>query len=550
MKARLRFFAPFIMIFAISIMPQVAKAIEVSGDVSGTWIPDNNPYLVVGDLAVPQGLSLSILPGCHIEFRGYYQFVIDSLATLTALGLETDSIIFTARDNNDSGWNGLRFYQADSSCELAYCRFEWGRGAGRDQFPDISRSNGGAIYLRDGFLSVRNSLFHFNRASEGYGGAIYTNASNISVSKCILEYNRSGFGGAAIFATSSSVHIENNSISKDSTYYPLGGEIGGGAIGCVYSITEIKCNLISNNFCGMSGGGILINANIPLNSFNSIIYDNIITNNQCYSYGAGAYIGGISVVSNNIICQNQVLLHFSSAGGGIACRDSVLLNNNTISDNYCPNAGGGIYRWASALCDTFKNNIIRGNIAETDSQINCVGSQPVFIYNNVQGGWAGEGNIDSDPLFADTAGGDFRLTWANYPAEDSTKSPCIDSGDPSSPPDSDNSRADMGALFFDRRLHDPISEPATLPESFFLFQNYPNPFNSQTTIGYTMPRAGEVDLSIYNIIGQKIITIFDSPKTAGRHEINWDASDCSSGLYYAKLKTLNHEKTIKLILLK
>jgi photosystem II stability/assembly factor-like uncharacterized protein len=99
------------------------------------------------------------------------------------------------------------------------------------------------------------------------------------------------------------------------------------------------------------------------------------------------------------------------------------------------------------------------------------------------------------------------------------------------------------------RTSDGIIEHDNMPKEVCLM-SYPNPFNAQTTIGYTMPRAGEVDLSIYNIIGQKIITIFDSPKTAGRYEIKWDASDCSSGLYYAKLKTLNHEKTIKLILLK
>jgi hypothetical protein len=73
-----------------------------------------------------------------------------------------------------------------------------------------------------------------------------------------------------------------------------------------------------------------------------------------------------------------------------------------------------------------------------------------MTYSDVQGGsgqsWFGTGCIDADPLFTNPANGDFSLSWLNDPKDDNSKSPCIDTGDPSSPPDPDGSRADMGAL--------------------------------------------------------------------------------------------------------
>jgi hypothetical protein len=66
------------------------------------------------------------------------------------------------------------------------------------------------------------------------------------------------------------------------------------------------------------------------------------------------------------------------------------------------------------------------------------------------GGYTGVGNIDADPLFADSLNGNFQITWANFPIPDSSKSPCIDAGDPDSPLDPDNTIADIGAFYFDQ----------------------------------------------------------------------------------------------------
>ncbi|MGB5107932.1 MAG: right-handed parallel beta-helix repeat-containing protein, partial [Candidatus Zixiibacteriota bacterium] len=81
-----------------------------------------------------------------------------------------------------------------------------------------------------------------------------------------------------------------------------------------------------------------------------------------------------------------------------------------------------------------------------------------------------------------------------------------------------------------------VTEPATLPLEFDLAQNFPNPFNPQTTIGYSLARPMQVELSVFNLLGQKVASLHDGPQTAGFHEVTWDGRDndgfeVSSGVY-------------------
>jgi len=89
-----------------------------------------------------------------------------------------------------------------------------------------------------------------------------------------------------------------------------------------------------------------------------------------------------------------------------------------------------------------------------------------------------------------------------------------------------------------------------LPTSYNLYPNYPNPFNPSTKITYSLPKAGEVNLTIYNILGQKVATLVDGNQRAGRRSIRWDAKGLSSGIYLCRLKAGDYSMTIKMILLK
>ncbi|MCP4631374.1 MAG: T9SS type A sorting domain-containing protein, partial [candidate division Zixibacteria bacterium] len=83
-----------------------------------------------------------------------------------------------------------------------------------------------------------------------------------------------------------------------------------------------------------------------------------------------------------------------------------------------------------------------------------------------------------------------------------------------------------------------------------LNQNYPNPFNSSTTINYILPIASDVEIEIYNILGQKVSTLIDKRQTAGYKNVTWNSSDYSSGIYFYKLTTENKTLTKRMTLLK
>jgi hypothetical protein len=87
-------------------------------------------------------------------------------------------------------------------------------------------------------------------------------------------------------------------------------------------------------------------------------------------------------------------------------------------------------------------------------------------------------------------------------------------------------------------------------EKYSLEQNYPNPFNPLTTIRYTLPEAGEVRLTIYNILGEEVAALVSGFKDAGMHTVDFDASQFNSGLYIYKLEAGRFIQVKKMILLK
>ena len=90
----------------------------------------------------------------------------------------------------------------------------------------------------------------------------------------------------------------------------------------------------------------------------------------------------------------------------------------------------------------------------------------------------------------------------------------------------------------------------TIPESFGFSRCHPNPFNAVTTLSYSLPESGPFTLSIYNILGQRVATIYEGPREAGEYTITWDASDFPSGVYFARLEAGEHSENIKMVLLK
>jgi N-acetylneuraminic acid mutarotase len=83
--------------------------------------------------------------------------------------------------------------------------------------------------------------------------------------------------------------------------------------------------------------------------------------------------------------------------------------------------------------------------------------------------------------------------------------------------------------------------------SFVLHQNYPNPFSESTHISYELTEPDKVQLEIFNIIGEKIITLVNEPRNPGSYEVTWNAEGVQPGIYFCKLKVAGFEKVAKLI---
>jgi hypothetical protein len=74
-----------------------------------------------------------------------------------------------------------------------------------------------------------------------------------------------------------------------------------------------------------------------------------------------------------------------------------------------------------------------------------------------------------------------------------------------------------------------------IPKEYQLFQNYPNPFNPSTTIRYSLPKAANVSLRIFNTLGQEVALLLNEQKVAGYYQVQWNAS-VPSGMYFYRLQ--------------
>jgi len=89
-----------------------------------------------------------------------------------------------------------------------------------------------------------------------------------------------------------------------------------------------------------------------------------------------------------------------------------------------------------------------------------------------------------------------------------------------------------------------------LPQNYSLFQNYPNPFNPSSIIRYDLPKEGMVSIKIYDMLGREVKTLVNEYKSVGSYNIEFNANNLTSGIYFYHLQTSDFSQTKKLILMK
>jgi hypothetical protein len=126
-----------------------------------------------------------------------------------------------------------------------------------------------------------------------------------------------------------------------------------------------------------------------------------------------------------------------------------------------------------------------------------------------------------------------------------------------SPPDGPNSfvtksgyaflvGADAGVIISKVNRSVQMSTPAEIN----LAQNYPNPFNPSTQIRYSLAKAGQVSLKVFNVLGQEVITLVNEEQPAGSYQVRFDATSLPNGTYFCRMHTAAFDKTTKMLLVK
>jgi len=397
------------------------------------------------------------------------------------------------------------------------------------------------------------------------GGGVSSYYTTIIMTNNQVENNslngNTGCVGAGIIGTllSKKSRIENNVIKANLMSLGVGRNFYGGGIDLNKSEASIINNTIMDNYGGNSGGGISLYESSP-----EISSNRIINNFTTYSGGGIAcYNTSNPEIKNNLIAYNSA----GEDGGGFDffSNSNPVLRNNTIVENTAK--WGGAMAFNSNCNPVIINTIVFGNFADSSggqAYFWDEGSDPTFLYCDIEGGKNAFGfreetfvfdgqyksNIDNDPIFEDSL---FHL---------SDSSPCIGKGDSIGCPPKDingthrpspeDTQPDIGACENFLGAPNAIEKLTKLfPNKLLLHQNYPNPFNPKTNINYEVPVISEVDLSIYNILGQKVATLVSKKQPAGTYKVEWDALGFTSGIYFYKLETENgFTQTKKLVLLK
>lgn len=95
-----------------------------------------------------------------------------------------------------------------------------------------------------------------------------------------------------------------------------------------------------------------------------------------------------------------------------------------------------------------------------------------------------------------------------------------------------------------------VSNETEIPKDFYLYQNFPNPFNPTTNIRFDIAKAGMVKLSVYDLTGRKVADLVSENLNAGKHTVDFNASNVSSGVYFYRIETPDYTSIRKMMLIK
>ncbi len=409
----------------------------------------------------------------------------------------------------------------------------------------ISQSDGAAIYSTNSTdISIENVSLSQNRTI-GFGTGLRCENSTIDLDSVIFKWNflHDEFpwgapNGFALYSSDCAISLKNCIIKENGAWLDDLLEIP--ILGAIYlsgGTAEISNTSIKNHYHSDLVFEELYTLLITDNC--TAVLNNIFVQDNTY----GILIEDNSDVNivNSQICSN--------GEWGIYCigPDEISIFNSTVSG-----AGeGGIY--ADGGLYTIVNSIIWGNSTEEILFNDEEEATLILANSNLEGNWEDlrvngsysenvtihwlDGNIDADPMFVDPENGDYSLEFG---------SPCIDAGYYAfvwegdtlmdlEPDDYIGEYPDMGAMEYEPLIDlDVDRNLSEIPGSYGISSIYPNPFNNVTTVTVGLPGESVLQMNVFNILGQRVMTVTNDRFNHGYHTFTIDGTGLSSGVYFVQ----------------
>jgi hypothetical protein len=267
-------------------------------------------------------------------------------------------------------------------------------------FSGNSADKGGGMYNAFGKPTLSNTTFSGNSVTS-WGGGMRNYFSDPDLTGVTFSANTAAGNGGGMYNENS------NPTLTEVTFFENRAVYAGGATYNTASNPTLRKVTFSANSAGW--GGAVYNS-----SSNPTLTNTIFTTNHA------SYCGGMQNQSSSPRLTNSIFSHnWAVYDGGGMCNESSspVMINVTFSENAAVDNGGGMSNY-SGNYSTLTNVILWGNTAISGAQIYNDGTSTTIVsYSIVQGGYAGTGNLDADPLFASAARGNLRLR-SNSPAID------------------------------------------------------------------------------------------------------------------------------------
>ncbi|MCB2212685.1 hypothetical protein KQI52_11280 [bacterium] len=348
----------------------------------------------------------------------------------------------------------------------------------------------------------------------------------------------------------------------------------------VHDITIMNAD--ADGSCPQCEGGALLIRN------SSPVFHNVIMKNNYAINGAGAFVDGleeptpapkfyncqfinntgfvgvgVELVGGKAFFYDCIFVGNTATSNGFAAAVRVFNNAGMLMDGCTVAYNNAQFASAFEIYDSpvlIKNSIIAYNSG--DQAIRITSESQVYVrYSLIAGNdgrdWPkaigeqkqGHGNLTVEPGFVGSL--------MRQPVYLSASSACIDAGDPSSSLDPDDTRRDIGALYFSQvdDLRPVDNEPfqvatsATsqggVPDQFRLTPLHPNPFNAMTTVTLALPDLDMVQLRVLDVLGRERALLHQGPLSAGSHDFTVNATDFASGIYFVVAESSAHGRQVQ-----